>query len=260
MSKEITDVEVVEEKGMKSYEKVSSITNFQTEMVVIMHRTIAKGTSVSELIYFLSYCRSIGLNPINKEVWCYKDKKGNVLIFAGRDGFLRKSQEHPKYNGLRSSEVREKDIFRIDIANNKITHEFGTEARGKIIGAYAIAFIKDAEPTIEWVSFADYDKGYNTWTSHPADMIKKVAECHSLKKAFGLSSLQIEEDFQIKNGIALPLDYEEKPKPQIEDKSEERLLALIKNAKTKEKLETFLKDCNSNETREAYDSKMKTFK
>lgn len=182
--------------------------------IAVIQNTVAKGTSKIELAYFINVCKTVGLNPFIKEIWCYKDKKNNVLIFAGRDGFLTKAQQNPDFAGIRSCEVRTKDVFVIDVANNKIRHEFGIAERGDIVGAYAIAFRKGGEPTIEYVDFKTYNKGYNAWGTHPAEMIKKVAETHALKKAFGISGIQSEYDFNADAGVAVPIATEtRKPDP-----------------------------------------------
>lgn len=185
--------------------KLAIFSGFSEEQIAVIKKTVAKGVTNTELAFFLQVCQANELNPFLKEAWCYKDNKENLIVFAGRDGFLKKAQENPAFNGIRSSEVRAKDVFKIDIANNKIEHEFGIGDRGEIVGAFAIAFRKNGEPTIEYVDFARYNKGYNTWKSHPEEMIKKVAEIHALKKGFGLSGLQAEEDFNIINGVAAPL-------------------------------------------------------
>lgn len=189
-------------------DKIAKFTGYSSEEVAIIKQTVAKGTTDSELAYFLSVAKASGLNPFNKEVWCYKNKNNDLLVFTGRDGFLSKAQSNPDFNGIRSSEVKEKDEFSLDIANNKINHLFGIGDRGKIIGAYAIVFRKNGEPTIEWADFDTYNKGYNTWKTNPAEMIKKVAESHGLKKAFGISGVQSEYDFEVKNDVAIPIaDY-----------------------------------------------------
>ncbi|MDO6737135.1 RecT family recombinase [Wenyingzhuangia sp. 2_MG-2023] len=189
---------------------IAKAFKYSIEEVAVIQNTVAKGTNGVELGYFLSVCKSVDLNPFNKEIWCYKDNKNNIIIITGRDGFLTKAQRSPQYNGIRSSEVCEKDVFNLDVANNKITHNI-TESRSKrgaIIGAYAIAFRKDGEPTIEWADFATYNKGSFVWKSHDADMIKKVAESHALKKAFGMSNLHSEYDFNTSSGIAVPVNQE----------------------------------------------------
>ncbi len=188
-------------------QKISTAVNYSPEQVAVIKNTVAKNTTNLELAYFLSVCQSVDLNPFVKEIWCYKDKKGNMLVFAGRDGFLAKAQRNPNFNGMRSCEIRENDEFEIDVANSSIRHTvkgFGEE-RGAIRGAYAIVFRKDGEPTIELVDFARYNKGWSVWKTHPEEMIKKVAEVHALKKAFGISGIQCEYDFEVKDSIAKPL-------------------------------------------------------
>ena len=187
-------------------EKISKVSGFSPEEVAIVKANIAKGVNDSELAYFLNVCRTVGLNPFIKEIWAYKDNKGNLLVFAGRDGFLTKAQQSPTYNGLRSSEVRKKDKYQADIPNGKIKHTFNFKDRGPIVGAYAIVFRKDGEPTVETVEFSRYDRGFGAWKTHPEAMIKKVAETNALKKAFGISGIQSEYDYNVKSNIAIPIE------------------------------------------------------
>lgn len=181
----------------------------------LMHQTVAKNTDLTEFRYFLNVAKAHNLNPFKKEIWCYKDGKGNQIIFAGRDGFLKKAQENPAFAGIRSCEVRKNDIFEANIADGVINHKITTlddTERGDITGAYAIVYRKDGEPTIEFASWKTYNKvspKYSSpWSTHSAEMIKKVAESHALKKAFGISGLQLEEDFNIKEDKALPVGTE----------------------------------------------------
>jgi len=204
MANEITKVD-------KNDMKLSDATGYSTEQIGVIKNTIAKGTTNVELALFLFTAKSVGLNPLNKEVWCYKDNRGNMLTFAGRDGFLVKAQQNPRYKGIRSSEVREKDVFSLDIANNEIKHQKEFKEPGKIIGAYCIAFVNGGEPTIEWVDFDTYNRNFGAWKSHPADMIKKVAETHALKKAFGISGIQSEHDWDFTQEKAYPIDTDVAP-------------------------------------------------
>lgn len=212
------------EKRRKELELVSGMVNgspFSPEQIGVIQKSVAKGTEVAELAYFLNVCQSVGLNPFNKEVWCYKDHRGNLIIFTGRDGLLRKAQENPNFGGIRSSEVREKDHFLIDIANAKIEHRFGLEDRGEIVGAYCVVDRKEGTPTIEFVKASEYmpknPNPYTPWAKFPAAMMKKVAESHALKKAFGMSGVQIEYDFEVRNGVASPKGItREKPNREYE--------------------------------------------
>lgn len=187
--------------------KIAEISGLTAEQVAILKATVAKNTSDTELAYFLSVCKTVDLSPFNKEIWCYKDGRGNLLVFAGRDGFLAKAQRNPAFNGIRSAEIRENDEWEINVPAGDVHHKvtkLGAE-RGKIIGAYAMVFRKDGELTLEFAEFDTYNKPYSVWKSHPADMIKKVAETHALKKAFGISAIQSEYDFETKGNVAIPI-------------------------------------------------------
>ncbi len=187
--------------------KIAEAFNMSEAEVHVIKQNTAKGTTNIELAYFIKVCQSMELNPFNKEVWCYKDNRDNLLIFAGRDGFLKKAQTHPAFGGIRSIEVCQNDEIELNIPIGEIHHKVNPKvARGAIIGAYAIVFRKEGEPTIEWADFQTYNKGYNAWKSHPAEMIKKVAETHALKKAFGISGIQSEYDFNVNDGVATPVN------------------------------------------------------
>ena len=188
-------------------EKIAQEFGFTAAQVAIAKRTVAKTANLVELAFFLNVAKSQDLDPFNKEIWCYKDHKNNLIIFAGRDGMLRKAMRSKDFGGLRSSEVCANDEFEMDIPNGEITHKVTSktkEGRGAIVGAYAIAFRKGGEPTIEYAHIEDYDKKQMTWNSHKAAMIKKCAEHRALKMAFGFTGLQSEEEFFIKNGVAYP--------------------------------------------------------
>lgn len=190
-------------------EKISELTKFTPEEIAIVKNTVAKNTTDTELAYFLSICSNVHLNPMMKEIWCYKDNKGNLLVFAGRDGFLKRAQESPLWNGMTSFEVCANDVFEMDVTTAKVTHLPEFKNRGEIIGAYAIVKPKGCElATVEWASMAIYNKKYSAWSTHPAEMIKKVAETHALKKAFGITIIQSDYDYEVKGGVALPVGIE----------------------------------------------------
>lgn len=115
------------------FDRISDMVDgeYNADQIMVVQETVAKGTTVTELGYFLNVCRSVGLNPFNREIWCYKDYKGGLVMFTGRDGFLSMAQKNPLFNGMRSFEVCENDTFAIDIANNVIKHEvsFGCNNR-----------------------------------------------------------------------------------------------------------------------------------
>lgn len=190
-------------------DKIALMTGFSAEEVAVIKKTVAKDTTDVELAYFLNVCKSVQLNPFLKQIWCFKDKRGNLLIFAGRDGYLEIAQRDSRWDGMISSYVCEKDTFTMDVANGKVSHTYGLD-RGKIAGGYCIVKPKGLSvATVEWAEMSEYKpknaSEYSPWSGTPGIMIQKCAEVHALKKAFGISGLQSEFDFTEKNGVAIPI-------------------------------------------------------
>jgi hypothetical protein len=196
-------------------EKIADLTGYKPEEIAVLKSTVAKGTTDLEFTLFMSVSKSLNLNPFNKEVWCYKDNRGNLITFAGRDGFLKIAQGDHRWNGIVSSEVRKNDVFEIDMQKGEIIHKPNyLKDRGEIVGAYCYIKPKGCEiATIEWADFATYNRNSPTWKSHPAAMIKKIAETNALKKAFGISGLQSEYEFTVNEttNTVYAIDTEHKP-------------------------------------------------
>lgn len=189
--------------------QVAVYKDYSIDEINVIKNSVAKGTTDTELKYFISVCKSVELNPLTKEIWCYKDHRNNLLVFAGRDGFLSYAQRNPNFAGIRSCDVCANDIFELDIINpaNNI-HKISHKDRGQLLGAYAIVYRKDGEPTISYVNFSEYNRNVNAWKTHPAAMIKKVAETQALKLAFGMSSVQSEHEFDTNAGVAVPINHQ----------------------------------------------------
>lgn len=186
----------------------NSYNGYSKQEIEVIKKSVAKDTTDIELKYFLNVCKSTGLNPFMKEIWCYKDAKNNLLVFAGRDGFLSNAQKQNDFAGIRSCDVCENDELVLDMMNpGQNKHVINHANRGKVLGAYAIVFRQHGEPTIAYVDFKSYDRGYNAWKTHPAAMIKKVAETQALKLAFGMSGVQSEHEFEVVENKAIPIDH-----------------------------------------------------
>lgn len=201
--------------------KISEMTGFKENEIAVIQNSVAKGTTMTELAYFLNVAKSTGLNPFTKQIWCYKDHKGNVIIMAARDGFLAIGQRSERWNGLISSEVYENDHFEVDVINGQISHKPNYKERGNLLGAYCLIKPKGIDmATYEWAAIKDYDKGQFIWNSHKNEMIKKVAEVHALKKAFGISGLFTEYEM-------IPT---EKVKEEINSVTDDEIKEAIHNA------------------------------
>lgn len=244
-----------------SYDKLAEANQERKDLIVVMHKQVAKNTTLPEFAYFLQYCKAIGLNPILKEVWCYKDHKDNVIIFAGKDGFVKKAKEDQMYLGYLSATVYENDDFVIDIPNIFVDHNFNNKDRGKIIGAWCWVKSKDKtvrEDVLSWVPFSEFDKGQSTWSGVPSEMIKKVAECHALKQFVGIAGLQNEYEFKVGKDDKVTHMTEilpEKKELKQEKKEEERLEKMIESADTMESLRKLMTHCQTPELIEMYNNK-----
>lgn len=179
-------------------EKLEKFTGLDETSLEVIKNSVAKGASNHELAYFLKVSEESGLSPFKKEVWCYKDNKGNQIIFPSIDGWRKLAKRDSTFRGVSVSEVCKNDKFSIDIPNGQVDHKFNPiQNRGDIVGAYAMARIEGQVPTVVWVDIKDYDKKQFTWNSHKADMIKKTAEMKAYKQAIESSGFQVMEDFNV---------------------------------------------------------------
>jgi phage recombination protein Bet len=245
-----------QERTTFTLDKISEMSGMAKEMIQVVQRTVAKNTTPAELAYFLEVSKSHGLNPIHKEVWCYKDTIGNLIVFTGRDGFLKKNKEMPTYLGMRSSEVMEFDEFEIDMVEGYVKHKITTNRGKEILGAYAIVSHEGKKDTIVWLSFEEYNLGQAKWKTAPKMMIKKCAQAQALKEAAGMTGIQVEEAWNVKDGIATTHRTED-VEMEVVDVEKERLLKLIQVAKTVEALDKLKNHCTTPDEIMAYDEKRK---
>ena len=182
--------------------KLSDHTNFKQAEIELIKQTVAKGLTDLELAYFLKISHSVDLNPLTKEIWAYK-VGGTLLTFAGRDGFRSVAHRNKNFLSLNSMEVCSNDSFGLGVTQDGemfVNHQFGISNRGTIVGAYAIVKLKNKEKVVEYADFATYNKGQSAWNTHKAEMIKKVAEVHALKKTCNIRGIYAEEEFGMENG------------------------------------------------------------
>jgi len=242
-------------------EKLSEMTGYKTELLLILQKTVAKDTTPAEFAYFLTVCKESGLNPINKEIWCYKNSKGDLLVFTGRDGFLAKNKDNKAYRGMKHSAVCEYDQFEIDMVKGEVIEHKISNNRGKPVGAYCYVYIEGMKDTFVFISFEEFDLGQAKWKTAPIMMIDKCAQSMALKEACGMTGIQAEEAFMVKNGKAFSAgqitEHEVITAPDSEVKSQERLLQMIDMVQDKNQLEQLFEECSTIETSEAYDKKLK---
>jgi phage recombination protein Bet len=176
------------------------------EEVDLIRRTVAPPDATDhELALYLRLCHVYGLDPFRKELVMVKRRRRlpdgsyeSVPIFiTTRDGYLRAAQRDPGYAGIMSAAVHENDHFEFDIQNQQIIHRFGKD-RGKLIGAWAVAYHKERPPVMAYVPLSEYyDASSDTWKTHPSAMICKVAEVYVLRRQFNLSGIVAREEIEL---------------------------------------------------------------
>lgn len=157
-------------------------------MLDTLKQTVAKGSTDAEFKMFIEVCKSTGLNPFLKEIWCavpmkdgQRSQYGAVLIMAGRDGYLRVANDHPQFDGIETRVERD-------------------EKTKTPIKAVCTVWRKDrAHPTICEAYYSEYYKpGYggkpSIWDTYKSAMIGKVAEVLALKRSFSINGVVTEEE------------------------------------------------------------------
>lgn len=179
---------------------------FSRDQIELVKRTVAKGSTDDELQMFLYLAQKYGLDPFRKEIWFIKRAKKNAdgkydyenaesVIMTSRDGYLKIAQSDPDFDGVKSFVVKEGDHFEIDAMTDQVVHRFGMK-RGKIMGAWAIAYHKKRKPVICFVEFDEYKGTGPIWSKYPSAMIQKVAEVFVLKRQYSINGLVTQEEIE----------------------------------------------------------------
>lgn len=207
-------------------EKVITFT--QEEKSLIFNRFVAPvNGSTEEALHFISYCETLGLNPLLGDIVFQKfeTKQGPRTTFVTtRDGLMRVAARDENYVGPPiSNVVREGDQFEFLPAEGAVIHKFG-QKRGRILGAYAVLYHKQYRPYACWADFAEYftanAKSQNgrsyIWDQYPSIMIGKVAESFALKRQFPIvGGLTTEEEMGLDHNITVQIDMQDPPNPSL---------------------------------------------
>jgi phage recombination protein Bet len=198
---------------------------FAPEQWALIKDTIAKDCNDAELALFLEVCASHQLNPLTKQIWVFKIK-GVMTPVVARDGFIAIADRHTgkswenvtgQYRGLTSNYIREHDFFDFEQDERedgtirfRVIHKPRDEQgnpshggadgmkRGALAGAWCIVRRRGHNDAFFHAEFATYWKGDkdNAWKTHPQAMIQKVAEATALRKAFPISGVIGEGEYE----------------------------------------------------------------
>lgn len=232
----------VQENVLPIKKRIFSFSN--DELTII--RSQLGGATEDEFKMFIHIAETYYLDPLNKEIWFFRDEDNKPVIMTSRDGYLKIANRNPHYDGLVSDVIKVNDKF---IRKSEgIEHVYGGVNRGNIIGAYALVYRKDRKyPFYAFASFQEYNAATSIWNQYPSAMILKVAESMALKKAFSISGLVSYEELEISKNYRNCSDNMDKHRgTRILSKRELIIKDIIDDdINLRNILYTFLNDCRS---------------
>ena len=184
MSKEIVELDWLSDENKK----------------IIKNQFFPQSATVADMQYCIGVAKAFNLNPILKQIY-FVPRRSNVNgqwiekvePLAGRDSFLTLAHRTGKFAGIESKvEIKETPIM-VD----------GKWTRQNDLVATATVYRKDTErPFVVSVNYREYvqtnkdGKPTQFWASKPETMLKKVAESQVLRKAFDITGLYAEEEYE----------------------------------------------------------------
>jgi len=152
------------------------------EKIRLIRDMCAKGCTDNEFSLLMHMARVYQLDPLTHQIWAVKYPGAPAAIFCGRDGWLSIAHRNGQFDGMESG-----------------TRE---EESGEIVGWCKIHRKDMSHPFSVEVSYSEYvqrnKQGTTTkfWREKPKTMITKVAEAQALRRAFNISGLYDEAEFE----------------------------------------------------------------
>lgn len=160
--------------------KLANVLGMPLEYVNLVKDVAAKGTTDEEFCLFLQICHDTGLNPLTREIWCYKlwdTLAGRELpvIHASIQGKRKAADRIGGYCPGKETE------YRYDNAGNLLSAT--AHVKRKIEGDW-----QEVSFTAFWDEFVKYKRDGRTlsgkWATMGHHMLGKCAENHALNRAF----------------------------------------------------------------------------
>jgi len=167
---------------------------FAPQVLEVIRTSIAPTATDTEFLLFAHKAASYGLDPFKNEIFFIKYGNTARIQFAA-EAYLAKARVMEGFQPPDTQMVHENDEFKV--AMNKetkemevILHEIGFP-RGKIIGAYSIAYRDGHRPVtvimdIEEVAHMFTGQNKDNWNKWTSDMFGKHVQQRALKRQYGL--------------------------------------------------------------------------
>lgn len=166
--------------------------------------------------------RAYGLNPLTKEVFAIKTKRGYQVV-VGIHGLLKKAQQHVDYAGIRSASVYPGEAITIG-SDGSVDHKYDPVKRiaaglDRPVGAWAQIGRVNKTGQITWTTkflrFGDYNNPQSdSWRQQPGHMIETRAKAFVAREAYAdaIGSLYTKEELEDVDA-RVPSTYRKEPVP-----------------------------------------------
>lgn len=130
---------------------------------------------------FVSCClvaREHGLNPLTKEIYFMRTKGSGIQPIVSVDGWMKKCNEHPQFDGMEFTEERADD--------------------GSPVSTTCIIYRKDRKHPIKVTEYFDECSraGGAVWKTSPRRMLRHRALTQCARYAFGFAGVMDEDEFR----------------------------------------------------------------
>lgn len=135
--------------------------------------------SDQELVMFMNLCKFQKLNPFLNEAYLIKFGTSPAQIITSKEAFMKRAENHPKYEGFEAGIIVERNGELIDIEGAvMLTADI-------LIGGWAKVFRGDRQrPVTTRISLKEFSKNQATWKDMPLNMIRKSAIVNAQREAF----------------------------------------------------------------------------
>lgn len=142
-------------------------------------KSVASGNiKDTDLLSCLLVAKEHGLNPLTKEIYFMPAKGGGVQPIVSVDGWIKKCNEHPQFDGME--------------------FEDHTDDKGGLISITCKIFRKDrSRPTTVTEYMAECKGSSGPWKSHPSRMLRHRALIQCARIAFGFAGLMDPDEFTV---------------------------------------------------------------
>jgi recombination protein RecT len=194
---------------------------FAPAVLEVIRTSIAPTATDTEFLLFAHKAASYGLDPFKNEIFFIKYGNTARIQFAA-EAYLAKAREMEGFQPPDTQMVHENDEFKIAMNSQTkemevVKHEIGFP-RGKIIGAYSIAYRDGHRPVtvimdIDEVSHMFTGQNKDNWNKWTSDMFGKHVQQRALKRQYGLE-FEDETIVQGEQGNTIP-EYQPRERKDI---------------------------------------------